>query len=257
MPKTNVHGLNMYYELSGEGETLVLIGGLGGDHQDWMMQVPAFSVEGYRCLVFDNRDTGQTDESPEASYTIRRFAEDTVGLMDQLDIPRAYVLGDSMGGLIGQEMAINYPEHVRSLTLACTSPICDSFGCAFIGLWKSAMPKLTPEENMQWLLTSTLTYRYFERPGAVQRLAQGKLANPFPQSAAGFKRQCEAVMAFDALDRLVRIACPTHVIVGTEDIVTEKIPGSKLTVIPESGHLVHIEKTSEFNQAVLGFLKSL
>jgi 3-oxoadipate enol-lactonase len=265
MPKTNVHGLNMYYEFAGEGEPLVLIAGLATDHLGWMeTQVPAFAPAGYRCLVFDNRDVGQTDESPTASYTIRQFADDTAGLMEQLDIGPAHVLGASMGGMIAQEFALNYPERVRSLTLSCTFPVCEAVGTVTLESWKTMRRKGTLEDFGYMFAPWLFTYRFFEAPGALQGFMDMAQANPFPQSVAGFARQCDAVMTQDTLDRLERIAAPTHVIVGDEDILTpprysrllaEKIPGAQLTVIPESGHCLFWEKPMEFDQAVIGFLK--
>src|SRR5215471_5203694 len=104
MPKINIHGFNMYYECAGEGDPLVCISGLGGDHLGWTAaQAPAFTAAGYRCLLFDNRDVGQTDESPVPSYTIRQCAEDTTALMARLEIASAHVIGVSMGGMIAQE----------------------------------------------------------------------------------------------------------------------------------------------------------
>ncbi len=89
--------------------------------------MPAFAAAGYRCLTFDNRDAGQTDESSIYSYTIRQFADDTAALLEQLAMEPAHLLGVSMGRMILQEYAINYPKRVRSLTLVCTTPQADSF----------------------------------------------------------------------------------------------------------------------------------
>jgi 3-oxoadipate enol-lactonase len=265
MPKTNVQGLNMYYEFAGEGEPLVLISGLGDDHLSWMMtQLPAFTAAGYRCLVFDNRDVGQTDESPVASYSIRQFADDTAGLLDQLGLGRAHILGASMGGMIAQEFAINYPERVRSVTLVCTFPAVEPFAVHVIESWKTLRRLVTLEEFYVAVSPWVFTYRFYEQPENVQMFAQMVQANPFPQSMAGFLRQCDAILAHNTLERLERITAPTHVIVGDEDILTpsrharilaEKIPGAKLTVVPEAGHAVFWEKPMEFNQAVLDFLK--
>jgi 3-oxoadipate enol-lactonase len=255
----------MYYEFAGEGDPLILIAGLGGDHLTWMeTQVPAFVPAGYRCLVFDNRDIGQTDESPAPSYTIRQFADDTAGLMAQLDVGPAHVLGASMGGMIAQEVALNYPERVRSLTLACTFPGCEAAATVLLESWKTMRRKSTLEDFNYMIAPWLFTYRFFEAPGALQGFLDMARANPVPQSVAGFARQCDAVMTHDASDRLERIAVPTHVIVGDEDILTSprcsrtlaaKIPGARLTLIPESGHCFFWEKAIEFNQAVIGFLK--
>ena len=145
MPKMNCRGLHMYYELEGSGTPLVLIHGLSGDHFGWAMQAPAFTAGGYQCLLFDNRDVGQTDESP-TGYNIREFADDTVALMSHLGIASAHIVGASMGGMIAQEMAINYPERVSSLTLVCTAPAVDPFISHIVRSWMVIRPRCSSED---------------------------------------------------------------------------------------------------------------
>src|SRR4051812_47983448 len=98
MPKVRVNDIEMYYVEAGAGDPLVLVMGFGGDHLAWGFQMPAFAAR-HRVIAFDNRGAGQTD-TPDAPYTIRMMADDTVGLMDRLGIDRAHVLGVSMGGMI-------------------------------------------------------------------------------------------------------------------------------------------------------------
>ena len=265
MPTINIHGLNMYYEFVGEGIPLVLISGLSGYHMGWMeTQVPSFTAAGYRCHVFDNRDVGQTGASPIPSSSIRQFADDTAVLMAQLALEPAHLLGASMGGMIVQELALNYPERVRSLTLVCAMAKTDPFVRHLVTSWQSVRRQCTTEEFYQMFGLWLFTHRFYEQPEAVQLFMQQVASHPFPQSANSFLRQCEAVFTHDALDRLGAITAPTHVIVGAEDILTaprysrvlaEQIPGARLTVVPESGHALFWEKPTEFNQAVLDFLK--
>ena len=239
MPKIKVNGLNMYYELFGEGQPLVFISGLGGDHLNWKMtQVPYFTAAGYRCLLFDNRDVGQTDESPVASYTIRQCAEDLAGLLVHLRINHAHILGASMGGRIAQELAINFPELVRSLTLVCTSSLSDPITHYRIASWRNARVKFSLEEFYEMLGVWLFTYRFYEKPEALKMFRQAALGNPNPQSVSGYLRQCDAILAHNTLDRLSRITALTLVIVGDEDIVNpprqsrllaEKISGATLT----------------------------
>src|SRR3990170_4520008 len=120
MPFATVGGLRMYYEWHGEapGPPLVLAMGLGGDLTAWGLQLAAFAPA-HRCLVFDNRGAGRSD-APDAPYTIPGMAADLLGLLDALDIPRAHLLGVSMGGAIVQEAALAAPERVASLQLHCT-----------------------------------------------------------------------------------------------------------------------------------------
>lgn len=98
MPKVNVGDINMYYEVHGEGEPLLLITGLGRDLTIWILQTREFSKK-YQLMVFDNRGVGRTD-APDVPYSIEMMADDTAGLLDVLGIERAHILGLSMGGFI-------------------------------------------------------------------------------------------------------------------------------------------------------------
>lgn len=109
----------MYYEIHGEGLPLILINGLGSDTIGWMFQVSEFANK-YKVINFDNRGVGQTD-SPDIPYSAQMMADDTVCLMEALNIDIAHVLGYSLGGFIAQELAIKYPHKVRSLILAASA----------------------------------------------------------------------------------------------------------------------------------------
>ncbi len=263
--RIKVNDLNMYYKLEGTGEPVVFIAGLASDHLEWLpFHVPAFLAAGYQCVLFDNRDAGQTDESPVSAYTIKQLAGDAAGLLAQLNIKAAHVVGESMGGMIAQELAINYPELVRSLTLVCTWARSEPFHRAVSASWKNMRRKLTLEESFQAFGLWFFSWRFYENPEAEQTFLAEVRTNPHPQSVAAFERQWEAILTHDTLDRLGRITAPTHVIAGEADILVplrlsrllaEQIPGAKLTVIPESGHVLAFENPAVFNPMALAFLK--
>jgi pimeloyl-ACP methyl ester carboxylesterase len=120
MGKVKIDSIELYYEEHGSGDPLLLIMGLAADSVAWMFQIPAFA-ERYRTIVFDNRGVGRSDKPP-GPYSIHQMANDTAGLLDALGIERAHVVGVSMGGMIAQELALNHPQRVRGLVLACTYP---------------------------------------------------------------------------------------------------------------------------------------
>src|SRR5207302_9450082 len=194
-----------------------LIMGFGGDHMAWAFQMPDFSVR-HRVIVFDNRGVGQTD-APDQPYTMRMMAADARGLMDALGIDSAHVLGLSMGGMIAHELALSSPQRVRSLHLACTFGRPDAYMLALNSAWREMRIGLGREATLRalglWLFSPTT---YAERPELIEALLQNALANPYPQSLAGFLRQGEAVAAHDALERLSAIRCPTLVSVAEDDI---------------------------------------
>lgn len=264
MPKTPVRGLEMYYEIEGDGPPVVLISGLSQDHLGWMLQVPAFTAAGFRCISFDNRDAGQTAQSL-APYSIREMAGDTMGLMDALGVQTAHIIGLSMGGMIAQEIAIDAPGRVSSLTLVCTAAATEPETAGILRAWRAARPHCDDVDFVHMVSASLFTYRFFQQAEAVEGFLQLVRSNPFPQSAAGFQRQCDAVLGHDARDRVSRITVPTQVIVGTEDTLTparhsrwlaERISGAKLTEVPEAAHVLSIEVPEAFNRVVIDFLQA-
>lgn len=263
MPKVRVNDIEMFCVEAGAGAPLVLIMGFTGDHLAWGFQVPAFA-QAHRVVAFDNRGAGQTD-APDAPYTIRQMADDTVGLMDALGIDRAHVLGVSMGGMIAQEVALNHPDRVLTLQLHCTLARSDAYVQALSASWRDIRTSLSREGALRafgpWLFAPAT---YAERPEFVEALLQTALQNPHPQTLTGFLRQGEAITGHDTLDRLGGIRCPTLVSVGEEDILVpprfsrelaSRIPGAELRTIEGAGHAYFWERPDEFNAMCLDFLR--
>jgi len=115
MPTIKVNDINMYYEIHGQGEPLLLIMGMGADLSVWGDNIQ-WLAEKYQVIAFDNRGAGRTDK-PDIPYSIEMMAEDTIGLMDWLNIKRAHIIGASMGSLIAQRIAAYHSERVKSLIL--------------------------------------------------------------------------------------------------------------------------------------------
>lgn len=115
----DTNGQQIYYEMHGEGEPLILIMGIGGDSTLWApYQVPAFSTI-FQVIVLNNRDAGRSSKT-SLSYTIADMADDVVGLMDGLGVERAHILGISMGGMIAQEFALRYSDRLSKLIMTGT-----------------------------------------------------------------------------------------------------------------------------------------
>ena len=158
MSKARVNDINMYYEVQGEGFPLVMVMGFLGSASCWDPRMLPSLADKFKVVVFDNRGAGRTDIS-EREYSIKLFAEDTVGLMDALNIPQAHVLGISMGGMIAQEVALNYPRRVQKLILAST--FCGGarsvlFSTADLERVKSLMGKLADRPRVRKLAEEAL-----------------------------------------------------------------------------------------------------
>ena len=148
MPFTNSNGCRIYWEESGAGYPLLIMG-LGYSHEMWHRTRPAMT-EHYRTIVFDNRGVGKSD-LPAGPYPLAQMAHDVAAVLDAAGVEQAHVYGISMGGMIAQELALNHPERVRSLILGCTA-------CGGVNAVPTAAPvmqtlldraAMTPEEGVE------------------------------------------------------------------------------------------------------------
>lgn len=263
MPKVRVNDIDIYYEVHGQGEPLLLIMGLGAAATGWEAQIPDFSRH-YRVIAFDNRGAGRTDK-PQEPYTIPQMADDAAGLLDALGIDSAHVYGMSMGGMIAQELALRHPQKVRTLILGATTPggpRAVTVGPEVVRQWMSAAT-LPPEQAIEVGLTFLYSDEFIarNRERLIQRALELQHLQP-PMDA--LQRQFAAVMQFNAYDRLGQIRAPTLIITGTDDkvvppvnsrILAERIPGAELLELPGAGHGFLMERAAEANAAVLAFLE--
>lgn len=263
MPKQRVGDIEIYYEVHGDGpQTLVMVRGLGSNLCAWYEQTPVLAQH-FRTVVFDNRGAGRTDK-PDAPYSIQQMAADTVGLMDALAIYRAALLGISMGGMIAQEVALNYPERLSALILGCTN-----FGGPGVVQADSeiisavmAGTKATPAQKRIQLRASFSGATIGGRPEFLARDEEVRALYPIPPFA--FMRQVQAISGHDTGARLGAIKTPTMVMAGRDDLLVlpanaktlaERIPGAILKELP-GGHLFFTEFPELFNQLVIDFVRS-
>lgn len=266
MPTVKVGDINMYYETRGRGEAIVLIMGLAGTAEMWFRQIPGLSRR-YRVVAFDNRGVGRSDK-PDVEYTMSMFVQDTVGLLDALNIGAAHVYGVSMGGMIAQNIALYCPERVLSLILGCTSCggqhfiLPDAEALDFLVGWHHK-GHLTPEERARSLVPFNFSQGFIDRrPGIVEQFVS-KTAQYWPPLHT-FERQAQAVLTHDMYDQLPRIKAPTLVMAGSADrqvpvensrILASRIPAAELVILENMGHGFFIEGAEKANREILRFLK--
>ena len=265
MPTAKVGDINICYEVTGEGEPLLLIMGYGANSRWWFPQIPAFSQE-YQVITFDNRGTGQSDK-PDIPYTIEMMAADAAGLLEAIGVNAAHVYGISMGGMITQEFALHYPSKVTSLILGCTTPggrnaVMPDQEASTVLFDMERKQRLTLEEQARELLPFLFSQEFIDKnPDIMDAFIADMLEYPTPPH--GYQRQGEAVMGFNAYDRLPEIKAPTLVIAGSADrlipvensrILASRIPGAELVILEDMGHGFAGEARDEANKAVLDFL---
>jgi pimeloyl-ACP methyl ester carboxylesterase len=260
VPIAEVNGQRLYYEEHGEGEPLLCVMGLGGDLTAWILQVPVFSRD-HRLIVFDNRDVGRSSQAG-GDYEVADMAADALGLADHLGLDTFHLLGLSLGGAISQEIALNAPERVRTLTLAVTYGWTGGFGEQRSAVLRQIVERMSREEFIDFVMMLVYSDRVFDNPAFVDAARTAMLENPNPQSTQAWVRQLEASGRHDARDRLGALSMPVHVIGARRDIMVppfrsedlaEAIPGAKLTIV-DSAHLLNVEAAEEFNELVLGFI---
>ena len=120
MPVQKINGIDLYYDIQGKGEPLLFISGFSGSHQAWLPYTNYFS-QTFQTIAFDNRGAGQS-EQPPPPYSIQMLAEDVIGLLNHLKIPKAYMVGCSMGTAIIQTLALLNPERIKKGVLISPFP---------------------------------------------------------------------------------------------------------------------------------------
>lgn len=266
MPKANVNEVNVNYKVQGEGEPLVLIMGFAAPRWAWFFQTRAFRKY-YKVITFDNRGVGKTDK-PSEPYTIKTMADDTIGLMDYLGIDKAHILGYSMGGIIAQELIINYPERVKKLILSSTLPTIRQITSEMREALSLGEDFSFSEEDIRSVdirkALSVLVALGFDR--RLYRMILVPIAPIYVRLVGlkGLMGQIEAIAGCNTLERLHTIQAPTSVIVGTGDkaapprsseVIASRIPNAKLVKVEGGSHGYIWEMPGRFNKAVLDFLR--
>jgi 3-oxoadipate enol-lactonase len=265
MPHARVGEIDLYYELTDFTEPwkagpapVVLIHGLGGDHSMWLYQVPALCAR-FPTITVDLRGHGQSTRSAR-DFTVGEMASDVVRLLRTLGVERAHLVGLSLGGMVAQQFALDYPLATASLVLADT--LCGT-PAGFESVMRDAF-RFIEENSMVAIAQARITNAFSD---AVEPVMRGYLIDRVAQNdKAAYVRAARSVFGFSVGDRLGEIAAPTLVIIGDQDRVTPpplsediaaRIPGARLAPLAGAGHISNMEQPHEFNRVVLGFLSAV
>jgi 3-oxoadipate enol-lactonase len=250
MPKTQVNGIDLYYEVHGEGPTIVFAHGAGGNHLSWWQQVPVFARQ-YGCVTFDHRGFGQSPDIPNGPGS-QAFVEDLKQLLDHLKIEQASLVAQSMGGRTCLGFTLEYPDRVQALVMADTTG----------GFADARMAQLRAEGEVVMTGPNPPPRTYAphfpqEQPAPAFLYEQIRALNPPRREAPAPGPTAEQVQA---------LQIPTLLIVGEHDVIAPPavmkmfqsyIPHARLAEMGGAGHSVYFEKPEAFNRTVLEFLRDV
>ena len=259
--RMKANGIQMNYELSGKKESpvIVLSHSLASSLVMWNPQMDALNPH-FQVLRCDMRGHGKSDVTP-GSYTLELLAEDVIGLLDALDIDRVHFVGLSIGGMIGQSLALNHLHRLRSLALCDSASIIPQEAQP---IWQERINKALSkgmEAQVDETMERWFTPSFFKQSSPMLEIIRKQiLATP----VQGYIGCAEAIRKLNYLDQLSKIKIPTLIMVGEDDPGTpvsaseamhKQLSNSKLIILLSARHLSNIEQAEAFNSTLLKFLK--
>ena len=264
MPTTAIStGIYLYYEWHGEadGIPIVFIRGTGADSSRWLPQVEDYKKK-YRTLIFDNRGVGKSD-APKGPYSVEMMAEDSVALLDALNVEKCHVSGLSLGAAIGAQIAIAFPERVQTLQLHGGWAKTHGYAKMYLGM----LGRWLEEGGLDLYYEAALLYLFppdfiTKNYDQVMTVLDNMKKNSSP--IEGMRGQLDANMSHDIADKLNQISVPTLITVGENDMclppsfsreLADGIPNSELIIFPGGSHLFGIQDPGTFNRTTLDWLE--
>ncbi|HKN76193.1 MAG TPA: alpha/beta hydrolase [Candidatus Acidoferrum sp.] len=251
-------GASIYWDEQGSGEPLLLIMGLSYPSYMWHRSRPILA-KSFRTIAFDNRGVGQSD-APPGVYSIALMASDATAVLDAAGVESAHAFGASMGGMIAQEFALQYPGRVRSLILGCTA----AGGPHAVQAEPEALQALlrrdvTPEQAKEAIIPFI-----YDAATPRERIDEDMaIRMKWYPTQQGYMGQLQGIFGWEAYSRIAQITAPTLVIHGETDrlvpaanarLIAEKIKGAKLVLIPHASHIFETDQSAAAHQAILEFL---
>ena len=269
MPTARVNGMNLYYEVTGDGFPLVLSHEFAGAHESWESQVRFFARR-YQVITYNARGYPPSDvpDDPEA-YSQDHAVEDLFALLSNLGIRQAHIVGLSMGGNVALNLGLTHPEMARSLVIAATgSGTTDRDRFRQQGEEVARRIEAEGMETMAEVYATGPTRVQFKRKDPrgweeFRRQLEGHSARGMANTFRGVILRRPTIFALE--DRLRTLEPPALIVTGDEDepciepavFMKRHIPRSGLVVFPQCGHTINLEEPDLFNRTVLDFLTAV
>ncbi len=256
MPTAVINGVRLFYDQRGQGEPVLFQHGYTGFHDQWDGVVPRLAGR-YRCIVMDARGAGDSEHAVDG-YTIEQYAADVIGMADHLGLGRFTYVGHSMGGLIGMQLGISYPERLERLVLVAPAP---ADGIKFPGVAERRAHGLdlrqrhAVEESLREQVA--LTARERSRDDMIREIERN-----FSVSDGHYEGSWRSMESIDLGDRLAEIQTPTLVMAGAADFLLasnlkdfQRLPNATLHVFSRVSHGLPYEIAEAFSEVLADFLE--
>jgi 3-oxoadipate enol-lactonase len=255
-------GVWIAWRAHGVGEPVLMIMGFMGSSRAWFRLLPHVAAS-HRAIVFDNRGTGDSDR-PAGLWSIHDLVRDAIAVLDAAGEESAHVIGASMGGMVAQQLALDHPERVRSLTLAATQAARRP-GPPPWRMAASLALRSVLGPGRTFALVAPLLYSDRTRSERRERLREDirvRMEDATP--AATGPAQLAAILRHDVRERLPELRMPVLVLHGEEDRLVPadmarelslRIPGARLVLIPQCGHVITTDAEERAVPEILGFIE--
>ncbi|MFW9920299.1 MAG: alpha/beta fold hydrolase [Candidatus Thorarchaeota archaeon] len=259
MREARINDVVLKYRIVGEGPPILFVHGLGSDMRGWEFQEKSLSKH-FKVILIDQRGHGHSTGPGMDMISAEVFAADLNAFLEHLEIERVSVIGASMGGLISQQFALDYPERIHKLVLIDTGPKITEETIDEVYGWREAQVE-GGDEAYFWEATRSCYPEEFiqQNKDTIDYLmSRENLLNPEGVLAAGL-----GLSLFNVEERLHEIKAPTLIIHGAEDkvfdvalaqLASSRIPNAKLVLLPGCGHDPGVQMTNELNQLLIEFL---
>lgn len=250
-------GCSLHYEEYGQGTPVLLLHGLGSSGLDWEYQIPALAAR-HRVITLDIRGHGRSDK-PRERYSIKGFSADVEALIEHLHLEPVHVVGLSMGGMIGFQLAVDHPQWLRSLCIVNSGPQVKVRSANELWQWfkRWSLARLLSMQALGQALGKLL----FPRPD--QDELRHKIAERWARNdKRAYLASFDAIVGWGVQERLSRISCPTLVISGDRDYTPVAVKeayvklmrNARLVVIENSRHATPLDQPEAFNRTLLEFI---
>lgn len=252
--------IRLHYLDRGQGEPVLLLHGLGSRAEDWQLQIPVLAQR-YWVIAPDLRGHGASPK-PAGPYSMPLLAADVLALLDRLGLDSVHLIGLSMGGMVGFQLAIDRPEAIRSLVVVNSTP--------------DLIPRTLAQQLQAWqrlwlarLAPPRQTGRFLAKrlfPKREQGPLRERLVTQWAENDhAAYVAAMEACIGWSVLADVGRICCPVLIVSGDRDYLpleakrsyATMIPGARLAIVEDSGHATPMDQPARFNELVLAFLDSI